>query len=77
MVTWSLQEATMTMTSQFGGDPDVFRQESLEVKHMNVPFLHPRLPDSLKWRILGAIGKVNQRPHTEKTRRVILCALGG
>jgi hypothetical protein len=43
---------------------------------MNVPFLHPRLPDSLKWRILGALGKLNQRPHTEKTRGVILGALG-
>jgi len=43
---------------------------------MNVPYLHPRLPDSLKWRILGALLKLNQRPHTDKTRSVILGALG-
>jgi hypothetical protein len=43
---------------------------------MNVPYLHPRLPDSLKWRILGALLKLNQRPHNEKTRSVILGALG-
>jgi len=43
---------------------------------MNVPYLHPRLPDSFKWRILGALLKLNQRPHTEKTRSVILGALG-
>jgi hypothetical protein len=43
---------------------------------MNVPYLHPRLPDSLKWRILGALLKLNQRPHSDKTRSVILAALG-
>ena len=43
---------------------------------MNVPYLHPRLPDGLKWRILGALLKLNQRPHTEKTRSVVLGALG-
>jgi hypothetical protein len=43
---------------------------------MNVPYLHPRLPDSLKWRILGALLKLNQPPHTAKTRSVILGALG-
>jgi len=43
---------------------------------MNVPYLHPRLPDSLKWRILGALLKLNQRPYADKTRTVILGALG-
>ena len=43
---------------------------------MNFPYLQPRLPDSIKWRILGALLKLNQRPHTEKTRSVILGALG-
>lgn len=43
---------------------------------MNVPYLHPSLPDSLKWRILGALLKLNERPRTEKTRSVILAALG-
>ena len=43
---------------------------------MNVPYLHPRLPDGFKWRILGALLKLNERPHTEKTRGVILGALG-
>ena len=43
---------------------------------MNVPYLHPALPDSLKWRILGALLKLNQRPHAEKTRTAILGALG-
>ena len=43
---------------------------------MNVPYLHPSLPDSLKWRILGALLKLNQGPHSEKTRSVILGALG-
>jgi len=43
---------------------------------MNVPYLHPRLPDSVRWRILGALLKLNQRPHSEKTRSVILGALG-
>jgi hypothetical protein len=43
---------------------------------MNVPYLHPRLPDGLKWRILGALLKLNQRPHTQKTRSAILGALG-
>ena len=43
---------------------------------MNVPYLHPRLPDSLKWRILEALLKLNKRPHTERTRSVILGALG-
>ena len=43
---------------------------------MNVPYLHPRLPDCLKWRILGALLTLNGRPHAEKTRSVILGALG-
>jgi len=43
---------------------------------MSVPHLHPRLPDSPKWRILRALLKLNQRPQTEKTRCVILGALG-
>jgi len=43
---------------------------------MNVPYLHPRLPDSLKWRILAALLKLNQRHHGENTRSVILGALG-
>lgn len=43
-----------------------------------VPYLHARLPDSLKWRVLGALMKINQRPsaYTERARRVILSALG-
>jgi hypothetical protein len=43
---------------------------------MNFPYLHPRLPDSIKWRILGALLKLNQCPLTEKTRCAILGALG-
>ena len=45
---------------------------------MNVPYLHTRLPNSLKWRVLGALMKINQRPfaYTESTRRSILGALG-
>lgn len=43
---------------------------------MNVPYMHPRLPDSLKWRILGALLKLKECPHTDKTRSVILGALG-
>ena len=43
---------------------------------MNVPYLHPRLPDSLKWRVLGALLRLKERPHTEETRNVILGALG-
>jgi hypothetical protein len=43
---------------------------------VNVPYLHPRLPDRLKWRILGALLKLHERPHTEKTLSVILSALG-
>ena len=43
---------------------------------MNFPYLQPRLPDSIKWRILGALLKLDQRPHTEKTRSAILGALG-
>ena len=44
---------------------------------VNVPYLHARLPDSLKWRVLGALMKINQRPsaYTESTRRAILGAL--
>jgi hypothetical protein len=43
-----------------------------------VPYLHERLPDSLKWRVLGALMKINQRPsaYTERARRAILSALG-
>jgi hypothetical protein len=43
---------------------------------MNVPYLHPRLPDGLKWRILAALLKLNERPHPEETRSAILGALG-
>ena len=45
---------------------------------MNVPYLHARLPNTLKWRVLGAFIKINQRPsaYTENTRRAILGALG-
>ena len=44
----------------------------------SVPYLHARLPDSLKWRVLAALMKINQRPsaYTERTRRAILGALG-
>jgi hypothetical protein len=43
-----------------------------------VPYLHASLPDSLKWRVLGALMKINQRPsaYNESARRVILSALG-
>ena len=43
-----------------------------------VPYLHERLPDSLKWRVLGALMKINQRPsaYTERAHRAILGALG-
>jgi hypothetical protein len=45
---------------------------------VNVPYLHARLPNTLKWRVLGAFMKINQRPsaYTEKTRSAILGALG-
>ena len=45
---------------------------------MNVPYLHASLPNSLKWRVLGALMRINQRPsaYTENTRRTILGALG-
>ena len=45
---------------------------------MNVPYLHARLPNSLKWRVLGALMRINQRPsaYTESTRSAILGALG-
>jgi hypothetical protein len=43
---------------------------------VNVPNLHPKLPDGLKWRILGALLKLNEQPHGENTRGVILRALG-
>jgi hypothetical protein len=44
---------------------------------VNIPYLHARLPNSLKWRVLGALMKINQRPsgYTENTRRAILGAL--
>lgn len=45
---------------------------------MNVPYLHTRLPNSLKWRVLGALMKINQCPSafSESARRAILGALG-
>ena len=45
---------------------------------VNVPYLHARLPNSLKWRVLGALIKINEREsaYTESTRRAILGALG-
>jgi hypothetical protein len=45
---------------------------------VNVPYLHARLPNGLKWRVLGALMKINQRPSafSESTRRAILGALG-
>lgn len=45
---------------------------------MNVPYLHARLPNGLKWRVLGALMKINQRPSafSKSTRRAILGALG-
>jgi len=45
---------------------------------VNVPYLQTRLPNTLKWRVLGALMKINQRPfaYTESTRRSILGALG-
>ena len=43
-----------------------------------VPYLHERLPDSLKWRVLGALMKINQCPsaYTDRAHRAILGALG-
>jgi hypothetical protein len=45
---------------------------------VNVPYLHARLPNNLKWRVLEALMKINQRPSafSERTRRTILGALG-
>jgi hypothetical protein len=45
---------------------------------VNVPYLHARLPSTLKWRVLGALMKINQRPsaYTESTHGAILGALG-
>jgi hypothetical protein len=44
---------------------------------VNVPYLHARLPNCLKWRVLGALMRINQRPsaYTASTRRSILGAL--
>ena len=43
-----------------------------------VPYLHERLPDGLKWRVLGALMKINQCPseYTARAHRAILGALG-
>jgi hypothetical protein len=45
---------------------------------VNVPYLHARLPDSLKWRVLGALMRINQRPraYTAGAKGAILGALG-
>ena len=45
---------------------------------MNVPYLHARLPNTLKWRVLGALMRISQRPsaYTESSCRAILGALG-
>ena len=45
---------------------------------MNVPYLHARLPSTLKWRVLGALMKINQRSTAcpESTRTAILGAIG-
>jgi len=51
---------------------------TLHQQQFTVPYLHARLPDSLKWRVLGALMKINQRPsaYTERAYSAILGALG-
>jgi hypothetical protein len=48
---------------------------------MNVPYpyLHPRLPDSLRWRVLGALIRIKQAQSdkfSERTNSALVGALG-